>query len=128
MHRLKSSHLLSLFIAAKSKQSLHLNRPVRLPVFIHSSRRRVMDPPSAAINGIDDFVHKEKGDQISGENHDTISENDCGSNENNIFYERKVLPPELSRSSVMLTCNSAAEGGVCDVFLVGTAHVSAVIL
>ncbi|PON68773.1 Pheromone shutdown [Parasponia andersonii] len=37
---------------------------------------------------------------------------------------RSVLPEELSRSLVMLTCESSAEGGVCDVYLVGTAHVS----
>ncbi|PON93270.1 Pheromone shutdown [Trema orientale] len=37
---------------------------------------------------------------------------------------RCVLPEELSRSVVMLTCESSAEGGVCDVYLVGTAHVS----
>ncbi|PQM35068.1 traB domain-containing protein [Prunus yedoensis var. nudiflora] len=38
--------------------------------------------------------------------------------------QRKVLPEELSRSVVVLTCESTAEGGVCDVHLVGTAHVS----
>ncbi|XP_015572706.2 traB domain-containing protein isoform X2 [Ricinus communis] len=38
--------------------------------------------------------------------------------------ERKELPEELSRSVVKLTCESAAEGGLCDVYLVGTAHVS----
>ncbi|XP_050380170.1 uncharacterized protein LOC126797565 [Argentina anserina] len=37
---------------------------------------------------------------------------------------RKVLPEELSRSVVVLTCESAAASGVCDVHLVGTAHVS----
>ncbi|KAF7805818.1 traB domain-containing protein [Senna tora] len=36
----------------------------------------------------------------------------------------RVLPEELSRNVVVLTCESAAEGGVCDVYLVGTAHVS----
>ena len=40
---------------------------------------------------------------------------------------RRVLPEELSRSAVMLACESSAEGGVCDVYLVGTAHVSMVI-
>ncbi|KAK3008108.1 hypothetical protein RJ639_014370 [Escallonia herrerae] len=38
--------------------------------------------------------------------------------------QRKVLPAELSRSVMVLTCESAAEGGSCDVYLVGTAHVS----
>lgn len=36
----------------------------------------------------------------------------------------RVLPEELSRSVVMLSCESSAEGGTCDVYLVGTAHVS----
>uniref|UniRef100_A0A803QJY6 TraB family protein n=1 Tax=Cannabis sativa TaxID=3483 RepID=A0A803QJY6_CANSA len=38
--------------------------------------------------------------------------------------QRMVLPEELSRSVVVLQCESSAEGGVCDVYLVGTAHVS----
>lgn len=37
---------------------------------------------------------------------------------------RMTLPEELSRSVVVLDCESSAEGGTCDVFLVGTAHVS----
>lgn len=41
--------------------------------------------------------------------------------------ERKELPEELSRSVLKLSCEStAAEGGICDVYLVGTAHVSTV--
>ncbi|XP_059276979.1 uncharacterized protein LOC132031129 [Lycium ferocissimum] len=40
-------------------------------------------------------------------------------------YERKVLPEELARSVMMLTCDSnTTDGGVCDVYVVGTAHVS----
>ncbi|XP_057787238.1 uncharacterized protein LOC131004544 [Salvia miltiorrhiza] len=46
------------------------------------------------------------------------------SNDSNSSYERKVLPPELSRSVATLTCESSAAGGVCDVYLVGTCHVS----
>lgn len=38
------------------------------------------------------------------------------------------LPEELSRNVIVLSCESSAEGGVCDVYLVGTAHVSEVIL
>lgn len=40
--------------------------------------------------------------------------------------EKRELPEELARSVLKLTCESAAEGGVCDVYLVGTAHVSTV--
>lgn len=39
-----------------------------------------------------------------------------------------TLPEELSRNVLVLTCESAAEGGVCDVYLVGTAHVSEVLV
>ncbi|KAK9051964.1 hypothetical protein SSX86_028592 [Deinandra increscens subsp. villosa] len=38
--------------------------------------------------------------------------------------QRLVLPEELSRSVVRLSCESSVEGGNCDVYLVGTAHVS----
>ncbi|KAI3465640.1 hypothetical protein Pfo_022303 [Paulownia fortunei] len=133
MHRLNrlnsAEHLLAFFNATTAttipKRFLRLNPPLRSVAFVHSSRRRVMDPPSpAATNGIDDFVHLGEGDQISGENYGTLPENEGGSNDDNNSYERKVLPPELSRSAVTLTCDSAAEGGVCDVYLVGTAHVS----
>ncbi|KAK4743411.1 hypothetical protein SAY87_001412 [Trapa incisa] len=36
----------------------------------------------------------------------------------------RSLPEELSSSVVVLSCESSAEGGRCDVYLVGTAHVS----
>ncbi|GKB18652.1 hypothetical protein Tco_0852575, partial [Tanacetum coccineum] len=38
--------------------------------------------------------------------------------------ERRELSEELWRSVVKLSCESSAEGGICDVYLVGTAHVS----
>jgi hypothetical protein len=38
-----------------------------------------------------------------------------------------ALPVELSRNVIMLSCESSALGGVCDVYLVGTAHVSEVV-
>jgi pheromone shutdown protein TraB len=34
------------------------------------------------------------------------------------------LPEEFAKSVMVLTCESTAEGGSCDVYLVGTAHVS----
>ncbi|KAG9159928.1 hypothetical protein Leryth_005670 [Lithospermum erythrorhizon] len=39
-------------------------------------------------------------------------------------YVRKELPEEMAKQVVTLTCESTVEGGVCDVYLVGTAHVS----
>lgn len=38
--------------------------------------------------------------------------------------QREAMPEELWRSMVKLSCESTAEGGVCEVYLVGTAHVS----
>ncbi|PHT51546.1 hypothetical protein CQW23_06008 [Capsicum baccatum] len=40
-------------------------------------------------------------------------------------YVRKELPEALLRSVMMLNCDSSTAGGVCDVYVVGTAHVSA---
>ncbi|KAM0943860.1 putative TraB/PrgY/GumN family protein [Dioscorea sansibarensis] len=37
---------------------------------------------------------------------------------------RMGLPEELSKGVVVLECESSAEGGFCDVYIVGTAHVS----
>ncbi|KAG5551770.1 hypothetical protein RHGRI_010000 [Rhododendron griersonianum] len=37
---------------------------------------------------------------------------------------RKVLPEELCRNVVKLSCKSNAEGGICEVYVIGTAHVS----
>lgn len=39
---------------------------------------------------------------------------------------RTELPEGLSKSVVVLKCESTAESGSCDVYLVGTAHVSQV--
>ncbi|KAL0319809.1 UNVERIFIED_CONTAM: hypothetical protein Sradi_5242400 [Sesamum radiatum] len=138
MHRLNrlnsAAHRLVLLTATprttNPKRFLRLSPPFRSPASVHSPLRRVMDPSSpAATTGIDDFVHVGEGDQISGENSENLSENEGGNegsdgNDGNSFHGRKVLPPEFSRSTVKLTCDSAAEGGECDVYLVGTAHVS----
>ncbi|PHU07755.1 hypothetical protein BC332_24244 [Capsicum chinense] len=42
-------------------------------------------------------------------------------------YVRKELPEALLRSVMMLNCDSSTAGGVCDVYVVGTAHVSTVV-
>ncbi|KAH6776080.1 TraB family protein [Perilla frutescens var. hirtella] len=129
-----ANQLVALFTAAPGaavatavypKRLSRLNPPLRSITFTLSSHRRVMDPPSpAATAGIDDFVNVGEGDKIPGGDDEAMPENESGSNDSNNTYERKVLPPELSRSAVMLTCESSADGGVCDVYLVGTAHVS----
>ncbi|KAL3848957.1 hypothetical protein ACJIZ3_010839 [Penstemon smallii] len=114
MHRLTRS------LKPPYLQLLHLNPPLSIVAFLHASRGRPMDPPSpTAITGVDDFVHVVEGDH----NPKSGSSSSEGNNRHD-YYERKVLPPELSHSAVVLTCESTAEGGVCDVYMVGTAHVS----
>lgn len=97
-----------------------------------------MDPHAPAGVG-EDFVHIENPsvDESLSESIVNVEapqrDNDAGdddastSNEASISEQRTVLPEELSRSVVALTCDTAAEGGLCDVYLVGTAHVSQVI-
>ncbi|XP_057802004.1 uncharacterized protein LOC131017310 isoform X2 [Salvia miltiorrhiza] len=41
---------------------------------------------------------------------------------NTFARKRGEKPTELSRSVVMLTCDSSADGGVCNVYLVGSSH------
>lgn len=50
-----------------------------------------------------------------------------GAEEESDSERSTVLPEELTRSLVVLSCESLAGRGICDVYLVGTAHVSMVI-
>ncbi|KAG6657820.1 hypothetical protein CIPAW_04G117500 [Carya illinoinensis] len=95
-----------------------------------------MDPHAPPAEG-EDFVHIEN--PIVDENlsesivhveeppprdDDAFDGDVSASNEADTSEQRRILPEELSRSVLLLSCDSAAEGGVCDVYLVGTAHVS----
>ncbi|KAL1325038.1 hypothetical protein HN51_035134 [Arachis hypogaea] len=108
---------------------------------IHTFLRPAMDdaqtPPSAAPVG-DDFVHIEdlkmeslsdsmvRIDEASGAGASaavgdlSVPEAPAESSDR----RHPELPEELSRNVMVLSCESSAEGGVCDVYLVGTAHVS----
>ncbi|XP_040370254.1 traB domain-containing protein isoform X2 [Rosa chinensis] len=101
----------------------------------HDLLRRPMDPGSSTVpdpNSAEDFVHVENSlsDSIVNvevpreeeDDGDVVSTSAAAAEEDD--RGRKVLPEDLSRSVVVLTCESSAEGGVCDVHLVGTAHVS----
>lgn len=79
------------------------NPPESGEEFIH------VDPLSESVVSL--------GDEVRDENKDDAV----------VQETKKVLPEELSRSVIFLTCESSAEGGACDVYLVGTAHVSRVI-
>ncbi|KAI5340360.1 hypothetical protein PRUPE_3G220000 [Prunus persica] len=107
---------------ANGPRQPHPKRPAMDPQSL------VPDPPAA-----ENFVHVENptiedlSDSIVGvdvprdEYDDDVVSTSAAAESSD---QRKVLPEELSRSVVVLTCESTAEGGVCDVHLVGTAHVS----
>lgn len=71
------------------------------------------------------------GDDSIGYSGDNGEDDICGGAE---FVERSVetmkleLPEEFEKSVMVLKCESTTEGGSCDVYLIGTAHVSQVIL
>jgi len=99
-----------------------------------SSLRPAMDakPPESAASG-EDFVHvadlKMESLSESMVRIDEPSDADAAPDDTPDSDRRPVtLPEELSRNVLVLTCESAAEGGVCDVYLVGTAHVSEVLV
>ncbi|XP_013602026.1 PREDICTED: traB domain-containing protein-like [Brassica oleracea var. oleracea] len=64
--------------------------------------------PTGDISLSDSIVNVEKEDAVEGSSEATKAE----------------LPEELAKSVVMLTCESTGESGSCDVYLIGTAHVS----
>ncbi|XP_058210664.1 uncharacterized protein LOC131323061 [Rhododendron vialii] len=66
------------------------------------SGRRRPDPIPTDVDGPASRVLLEDGDEVRME----------------------FLPEELRQNVVKLSCESTAEGGICDVYLVGTAHVS----
>ncbi|KAL3322746.1 hypothetical protein AABB24_040040, partial [Solanum stoloniferum] len=116
---------LSICVKYKPSSSYSAVTGRRMPVEMSSS------PMTASV--VEDFVHVDgevanlnsEGSEASVVEEqgieEVISANVEGEGEG---YERKVLPEELSRSVMMLTCDSSANGGTCDVYVVGTAHVS----
>lgn len=100
----------------------------------HPLLRPTMDPqppePSAPAASAEDFVHvtdlKMESLSESMVRIDEPSEADAAPSAPDSDRRPATLSPELSRNVLVLSCESAAEGGVCDVYLVGTAHVSEV--
>lgn len=73
-------------------------------------------------------LHPEAAEWISSE----VVEQDAsdlrsGDQEGSAREEKRALPDNLAKGVVLLECESSAEGGSCDVYLVGTAHVSQVL-
>ncbi|PKI68611.1 hypothetical protein CRG98_011015 [Punica granatum] len=94
------------------------------------------NPPKPDPEAADDYVHIEDpnpnveslSESFVGVD-DVRSEDDAvprgGESEGLESLDRgRTLPEELSRNVAFLSCESSAEGGTCDVYVVGTAHVS----
>lgn len=108
--------------------------PIRKTIPLSYVKRPILpamnpNPPESG----EDFVHVENPnpDNVVALSESIISSpgGDEARNEDNDAVSpetRRILPEDLSRSVVLLTCESSAEGGNCDVYIVGTAHVSKV--
>ncbi|KAH6833948.1 hypothetical protein C2S53_004750 [Perilla frutescens var. hirtella] len=117
LNRLKSANNLVALFAVSPAAATYQKR-----LFRFSSLFRSIPSKHSSSAAIDDFVFVGERGKISVQ---SLIENQSRRNDRNKTYKRKVLPPELSRHTAMLTCESAADGGVCDVYLVGTNHISA---
>lgn len=76
-------------------------------------------PESDGANAIDE--ESDRSVVSVDDEYSDVNEASLGNAERNV-----VLPEELCRSVVKLTCDSSVEGGECVVYLIGTAHVSLV--
>uniref|UniRef100_A0A803MY63 TraB family protein n=2 Tax=Chenopodium quinoa TaxID=63459 RepID=A0A803MY63_CHEQI len=76
------------------------------------------DPNLVAIDSDDNGGERINNDDVGGER---IAESEGSNNAGE--SESRSLPQELSRNVVVLSCNNG-DGYKCDVYLVGTAHVS----
>lgn len=95
-------------------------------------------PPESDSPAVEDFVHIENPNienlvesivstTTDEEINDEASSVVLPEANEGLVERRRDLPEELSRSVVVLTCETTDEDGICDVYLVGTAHVSQVI-
>ncbi|KAF5726438.1 traB domain-containing protein-like [Tripterygium wilfordii] len=89
-----------------------------------------LDPPESVPPAGDDFVHIDPDVEVLSESIVNVEEElrgynavDSRSGEDGNSEQGRVLPEEFSRTVMVLTCDSTAESGKCDVYLVGTAHV-----
>ncbi|XP_076881125.1 uncharacterized protein LOC143529166 [Bidens hawaiensis] len=81
---------------------------------------------STAMDSESVLTTKTSDDGANSDDRSVVADEESrGLNENEVRGERRIeLPEELLRSVVKLSCDSSVEGGNCDVYLVGTAHVS----
>ncbi|KAJ0053166.1 hypothetical protein Pint_02070 [Pistacia integerrima] len=149
---INSSELRRYYLFTTAKTRIRLRRSITtLPLSLHrqfspslilkfTSFATVNNPnfPSMEPNppeSVEDFIHIENPNP---DNVEALSESVVSLGESVVSYRdevrdsgdavseetKKELPEELSKSVVFLTCESSAEGGTCDVYVVGTAHIS----
>ncbi|XP_058210662.1 uncharacterized protein LOC131323059 [Rhododendron vialii] len=83
------------------------------------------DPGADDIEGLVrsvSTVDDEEGGDERGGGDAAVAAEDFGDGDGE--DRREAVPEEVWRSVVRLSCESTAEGGVCEVYLVGTSHVS----
>ncbi|KAK8486458.1 hypothetical protein V6N13_077255 [Hibiscus sabdariffa] len=95
------------------------NRPSFKPELPETDTKPAeLDPPS-----VENFIHVENPNpnvvEASSDHNIDEASRSKGSDER----RNAELPKELSKNVVHLSCKSSAEGGKCDVYLVGTCHV-----
>ncbi|KAI4334089.1 hypothetical protein L6164_018822 [Bauhinia variegata] len=124
-----SGHILSALLRASENSQTSTGFIAILAHLTIKHLRPLMDsqqPESdtTAVEG-EDFIH------IENPNIESLSESMIGTDDpastslnTEESEHQKVLAEDLSGNVVTLTCESSAEGGVCDVYVVGTAHVS----
>ena len=95
--------------------------------------------PTGDFSLSDSIVNVEKEDAVEEEEEEEEHKEDSdsvvsvgggdaagGDGEGECSSAKVELPEELAKSVVILTCESNGESGSCDVYLIGTAHVSKV--
>ena len=113
-----------------AEPSVHRRRATgRLPVAATGALRRYDSPrPAMAKDLSESIVRADEPRERDAVSAGAAAAAEASEPEPDPERRRAVLPDELSRSVVVLECESSAEGGVCYVYLVGTIHVSEVIL
>ncbi|KAK5770839.1 hypothetical protein PVK06_046995 [Gossypium arboreum] len=102
-------------------------------VHIDNPNPNVVDALSDSIVNVEKEEEEEEeeeaaaaAEEIRDEDNYDRNDGDVSRSERSDSSERRnvELPEEIARSVMVLSCESSAEGGNCDVYLVGTAHVS----
>nr|DAD23264.1 TPA_asm: hypothetical protein HUJ06_024727 [Nelumbo nucifera] len=110
------------FAASVPKDSVHVQNPNLPEIPVDQSGQNssadIFENPKSSSQTV------AMVDAIGLGNASAVTESECSEVLVTETERRKALPEEFSKDVVYLQCESSAEGGSCDVYLVGTAHVS----